>query len=185
MNLQTLQRCLTSNSPYPVTTGGVRDAAVMVLIQAYHGVWHFVLIARSHRLELHAGETAFPGGRRDSEDRTPEDTAVREVAEEIGVPAQTMKILGTLPLIMTLGSGFTVYPVVAVLDPDFDGFIPNPDEVDSVFRVPISMFDTHPVVLGPEHYFLRGYRIDGRVIWGATGKIIRKFLDCVSSSPGA
>ncbi len=47
-----------------------------------------VLTRRRADLRRHAGEISFPGGRRDPEDATLMDTALREAEEEIGLLAR-------------------------------------------------------------------------------------------------
>lgn len=58
---------------------------------------HVVLTRRRADLRRHAGEISFPGGRRDAEDPTLTDTALREAEEEIGLPRADVTLLGELP----------------------------------------------------------------------------------------
>lgn len=61
-----------------------KEAAVLVpLFEDDEGTVRVVLTQRSHRLTKHAGEVAFPGGKRDPEDLTIQDTALREAEEEV------------------------------------------------------------------------------------------------------
>lgn len=185
MDLSHLKQCLENDDGYHRIPEGAMASAVMVLLQYRCREWHFILIVRSRNLSLHAGETAFAGGRRETEDLTPVDTALREVDEEIGVPASAMTVYGLLPFVMTLDSGFAIVPVVAVLDEDFRNFKPDPDEVEDILAVPLSLFNQRAKSLGPEQYFMKGYHFQGRIIWGATGKMIRKFLNCLKDPPNS
>ena len=96
-----------------------------------------VLTRRSSRLRKHAGQWAFPGGRLDAGE-TPEQTALREMREEIGLALGFEHILGRLDDFVTR-SGFIITPVVIWGGPQ-RSFEPNPDEVDSVHRIPVSEF---------------------------------------------
>ncbi|HPQ40962.1 MAG TPA: CoA pyrophosphatase, partial [bacterium] len=153
-----LERCLDRDPGYDRLPDGAMASAVMVLLQYRDCEWHFILIVRAANLSLHAGETAFAGGRRDPGDRTAVDTALREVNEEIGVPAAAVRICGVLPFVMTLDSGFAIVPVVAVLNEDFREFRPDPREVDDILAVPVSLFSRRAQSLGPEQYFMKGHR---------------------------
>jgi 8-oxo-dGTP pyrophosphatase MutT (NUDIX family) len=96
-----------------------------------------ILTRRSSRLRKHAGQWAFPGGRLDAGE-TPEQTALREMREEIGLALGFEHILGRLDDFVTR-SGFIITPVVIWGGPQ-RSFEPNPDEVDSVHRIPVAEF---------------------------------------------
>lgn len=96
-----------------------------------------VLTRRSSRLRSHAGQWAFPGGRIDAGE-TPEQTALREMEEEIGLTLGTEHVLGRLDDFVTR-SGFVMTPVIVWGGPQ-PRFTPNPDEVDSVHRIPVNEF---------------------------------------------
>jgi 8-oxo-dGTP pyrophosphatase MutT (NUDIX family) len=100
----------------------------------------FLLTGRSARLRAHARQWALPGGRVDGAE-SPEETARREVAEELGLDIAVTDVLGRLDDYATR-SGFAITPVVAWC-PDAAGMTPNPDEVDVVEHVPLSDLD-HP-----------------------------------------
>lgn len=55
------------------------------LFEDDEGTVKVVLTERSHKLKTHAGEVAFPGGKRDPEDATIQSTALREAQEEVRV----------------------------------------------------------------------------------------------------
>jgi len=93
-----------------------------------------LLTRRSAALRRHAGQWALPGGRIDG-DETPEQAALRELAEEVGLVVDTSAILGRLDDFATR-SGFVITPVV-VWAGRGDRLLPNPDEVQSVHRIPV------------------------------------------------
>jgi len=96
-----------------------------------------ILTRRSSNLKDHSGQWAFPGGQMDA-DESPEDTALRELEEEVGLALNHENIIGLLDD-FTTRSGFTITPVVTWGGP---GVIltPNPAEVSSIHRIPIAEF---------------------------------------------
>lgn len=96
-----------------------------------------ILTRRSSRLRKHAGQWAFPGGRVD-EGENAEETAMREMSEEIGLHLSPTHILGRLDDFVTR-SGFRITPVVFWAG-SIEAFAPNPDEVQSVHRIPVHEF---------------------------------------------
>ena len=73
-----------------------RPAAVLVPLLRQNGDWHLLLTRRHADLPEHSGQVAFPGGRSDPGDTGPEDTALREAQEEIGLAPSDVRILGRL-----------------------------------------------------------------------------------------
>ena len=156
-------------------------AAVLIgLVERPQGL-QVLLTERSARLNSHAGQIAFPGGKADAEDSDLVATALRETQEEVGLDRQWIEVLGQMPLYST-GSGFHVTPVVALIQPGFD-LHPNPSEVASVFEVPLSFLmqpanHRHHLVemQGVKRHWLSMPYRDGPVehfIWGATAGMLR------------
>ena len=151
----------------------LRPAAVLV------AVWQdrLILTKRASHLKHHPGQIAFPGGKVEPEDGSPETAALREASEEIALPPETVQIMGRLPAHETV-TGFTVTPVLAHIRDAFSP-IPEPGEVDEVFTVPLAH------VLNPAQYVVerRLWRGEWRhyyavpygpyYIWGATARILR------------
>ncbi|MGE0386046.1 MAG: CoA pyrophosphatase [Gammaproteobacteria bacterium] len=92
-----------------------------------------VLTLRSHKLRNHPGQFALPGGRIDAGE-TPEQTALREMREEVGLDLDPGSVLGRLDDFVTR-SGFVMTPVVVWAGPDRE-LVPNAHEVASIFRIP-------------------------------------------------
>lgn len=110
-------------------------AAVLVAItnRAEPGV---ILTQRLQSMRKHPGQVAFPGGRMDESDADIVAAALREAHEEIALPPSTIEIVGLADPYRTI-TGFVVTPVLAVAPADLD-LQPNPDEVDTIFEVPLS-----------------------------------------------
>lgn len=96
-----------------------------------------ILTRRSERLKNHAGQWALPGGSIDPGE-TPEETALRELEEEVGLRLNNEAVLGLLDD-FTTRSGFTITPVVLWGGND-PSFRPNHDEVESIHCIPLREF---------------------------------------------
>ncbi|MCJ8499843.1 NUDIX hydrolase [Desulfatitalea alkaliphila] len=96
-----------------------------------------ILTRRSALLKHHAGQWALPGGRSEP-DETPEETALRELQEEVGLSLTRDRILGRLDD-FTTRSGFIMTPIVFWGGPEVD-LQPDPGEVRSIHRIPIREF---------------------------------------------
>ena len=96
-----------------------------------------ILTRRSSKLRSHPGQWALPGGRIDPGE-TPEQTALREMREEIGLDLEEGAVLGRLDDFITR-SGFIMQPVVIWAGGGRE-FVANADEVDSIHRIPVTEF---------------------------------------------
>ena len=162
------------------------EPAAVLLLVVNHPEPTVVLTQRTSHLAHHAGQIAFPGGRREGPDETPEDTALREAREEIGLDARRVELLGRLPEYRT-GTGFAVTPVVGWAEPPMS-FRPDPHEVADVFEVPLA-FLLDPRNHRYESAFYRGrlrhywaMPYGERFIWGATAGMIVTFQRLMSRS---
>jgi 8-oxo-dGTP pyrophosphatase MutT (NUDIX family) len=122
-------------------TGGLKRAAVAVVVveadapsKSGEREAAFLLTKRTPKLRSHGGQWALPGGRVDAGE-TIEQTALRELHEELGVLASTDDILGTLDDYPTR-SGYLIAPVV-VWSPGVT-VTPNPAEVAAAYRIACS-----------------------------------------------
>jgi 8-oxo-dGTP pyrophosphatase MutT (NUDIX family) len=111
-----------------------RAAVVITLVTADDGSGEtaFLLTRRAERMRAHAGQWALPGGRCDPGE-TFEQTALRELEEELGLRLPPQNILGVLDDYPTR-SGYAITPVVAWLD-DIRELKPNPHEVASTHHI--------------------------------------------------
>jgi 8-oxo-dGTP pyrophosphatase MutT (NUDIX family) len=115
---------------------GLRSAAVaLALLPDERGAASFVLTRRAARLRAHGGQWALPGGRLDPGE-TPAAAALRELAEEVGLPLGADAVLGLLDDYPTR-SGFSITPVVVWAGAEAK-LAPNPEEVAAAYRVPVA-----------------------------------------------
>ena len=157
--------------------GKVTKAAVLIpLLLKEHGL-SVLLTQRTDHLRDHAGQISFPGGRMDPEDQSPNDTALRESKEEIGLDSGQVEIIGHLPQYLTV-SGYSVTPVVGLVQAQAE-YVLDEFEVADVFEVPLSFLldpANHQVRLwqseqGGRRFYSMPY--ENRFIWGATAGMLR------------
>lgn len=156
------------------TGGAVVPAAVLVpLVMRPEPT--VLLTLRSARLKSHSGQVSFPGGRME-EGETPEDAALREAEEEVGLHRSLPELVGRLPSLLT-GTGFAVTPVVALLRPPF-ALRPDPGEVEEPFEYPLARL-LDPAAPERRRQEFRGrmrefwvWPHDRHFIWGATASML-------------
>jgi len=117
----------------------LRPAAVAIVITANEANEAcFLITRRSAKLKHHAHQFALPGGRLDG-DETIIEAALRETHEEVGLRLSPSDVLGQLDDFATR-SGFRMSPVV-VWAPPGQTPVPNPDEVERLYEVPLAELD--------------------------------------------
>ncbi len=153
-----------------------KPAAVLVPLVERSGDLTVLLTKRTHQLQTHAGQVAFPGGRVDPEDADDTACALRETHEEIGLAREHIDIAGMLDQHKT-GTGYLITPIVGFVTPPFE-LIAEPGEVEAIFEVPLSVILADGALATESmhykghlrHYYAMQY--DGYNIWGATAAIL-------------
>ncbi|MFD1218427.1 NUDIX hydrolase [Microbulbifer celer] len=146
-----------------------------------------ILTLRSQQLSSHSGEVSFPGGRWDETDPSLQYTALRETHEEIGLPAEEVRILGPLWTRSTRWH-IQVTPWLGIVSADAV-LTPNPGELDAIFHVPLSFFLEDPrvrtdrVTIDKTRVYLPAYEYEGYEIWGFTAGVLTEFLVRVLDAP--
>ncbi|MEE2690939.1 MAG: CoA pyrophosphatase [Pseudomonadota bacterium] len=166
-----------------------REAAVLVPIIARTEGATVLLTVRSSDMPSHAGQISFPGGKIEEKDSGPVAAALREACEEVNIRPDLVEIIGTLGVHQG-GLGFSVTPVVGVVDPAAD-IRPCPREVAEVFEVPLAFFADlgNHLTEQREH---KGVRYNmfaapfGRYhIWGLTAGILRTLAETLQDDETA
>jgi 8-oxo-dGTP pyrophosphatase MutT (NUDIX family) len=113
------------------------DLAGMRVPQGWSTEAALLLTRRAGSLRAHAGQWALPGGRIDAGE-TPEQAALRELHEEVGLQLGTDSLLGRLDDFVTR-SGYVITPVLVWAGAARD-LLPNPLEVRSLHRIAVTEF---------------------------------------------
>lgn len=176
---------------WPARPEAPRAAAVLVPIVLHEQGATVLLTERTSHLSKHAGEVAFPGGRRDPEDPSLVDTALREAEEEIGLERERVDIVAHLPDYLT-GTGYIVTPVIGFVRPGFELDL-HEGEVAEAFEVPLEFLmnprhhERRRVVHGAidRHFYAMPWRPDPSsreyFIWGATAAMLRNLYRMLSA----
>ena len=159
----------------------LRPAAVLIAICERPEGPSVLLTKRASGLKHHPGQIAFPGGKIDATDPTPEAAALREAQEEVGLNPALVQVLGRLPAHETV-TGYTVLPILAHVSACF---APRAEagEVEEVFHVPLA----HLTDLSAFRVERRMWRGQWRryyavpygpyYIWGATARMLRALAE--------
>jgi 8-oxo-dGTP pyrophosphatase MutT (NUDIX family) len=160
-------------------------AAVLLPLYERDGALHVLFTRRSELVEHHKGQISFPGGAHDVTDRDLQHTATRETWEEIGVAEDHIQLVGQLDEMITV-SNFLVRPFVGrITVPGPYPFTHSEIEVAEILEVPLDhLRDPANVVAELRHYqgrdvMMYSYAWREHLIWGATARILRQFLDLI------
>ena len=91
MNIANVEKFMDGRKPGAI--GQRKDCAVLIpLVERADGM-HILYEQRSTKMKTQPGDVCFPGGRMEPGE-TPAECALRETEEEIGIPADKIRILG-------------------------------------------------------------------------------------------
>lgn len=157
----------------------LKCAAVLVPLVWQDDEWHLLFTRRTDRVESHKGQVSFPGGACDEGETTPEQTALREAQEEIGLNLNEIKVLGRLSNMITI-TYFRVTPVVGIIKwPAV--FRVGEHEVARIFTIPLAWL-ANPANRwefarpNTTRSLIAYHPYDGELLWGATARMTVDFL---------
>jgi 8-oxo-dGTP pyrophosphatase MutT (NUDIX family) len=163
-------------------------SSVLIPLFSAEGQQMVLFTKRTNRVEHHKGQISFPGGAVDKDDGSPEETALREAYEEIGLLKSDVELLGRTDDMLTMVSDFIVHPFVGIIPYPYT-FKINHREVDRIVVIPLYVFmdktsghikDSVDV----DGFTYRGtsYEYQGHVIWGATARIMENFIQIIEAN---
>jgi 8-oxo-dGTP pyrophosphatase MutT (NUDIX family) len=161
-------------------------AAVLVPLFQKEGDCHLLFTKRSEQVKYHKGEISFPGGVVDEEDKELINTALREAFEEIGLKEDDVKIIGVLDDIVTV-TEFIVTPIVGFFTYPYP-FKVSEVEIAELIEVPLASlleedcFSEREIFRGGQNEIVYAYQYERHIIWGATARILKQFLDLIPST---
>lgn len=170
---QTINRLVSSPE---LAEKNFRRAAVLIPIITDLDEAAIVLTLRTEHLSSHPGQVAFPGGKEDPGDAGPVHTALRESEEEIGLPADAVRVIGRLGELL-MPSGYCVTPIVGLLSAHTP-LVASPREVAHIFRLPLRLaldpaqYQRCKVTYDHTEREILEMQFESYRIWGATAAIL-------------
>ena len=157
----------------------LKCAAVLVPLVCFQDEWHILYTRRTDKVESHKGQVSFPGGACDEGETTPEQTALREADEEIGIRPSDVQVIGRLSRMITI-SKFRVSPVVGIVPFPY-AFKTAGVEVARVFTIPLLwLADRNNYwefsLPGSSRSVIAYHPYDGELLWGATARMTVDFM---------
>lgn len=163
-----------------------RTAGVLMLLFPLHQHLHLPLILRPNYEGVHSGQMALPGGKVEPQDQDIIHTALRETEEEIGVKVKRQQVLGQLTDLYIPPSNISVTPIVAYCEKE-PAYILDPNEVADIINVslrelrdPQNQMIAQVKVVGGGIMEAPAFRIQGRIVWGATAMMLSELLDVLN-----
>ncbi len=179
-----IRQALSQREKIYFESEGFTPTAVLIPLYEKTREYYIIVTKRTEEVNNHKGQISFPGGRRHAEDKTLMDTALRESWEEIGLNPSDVEIIGELDDALTATTKFIISPFVATIPYPY-AFTANPREVEEIIEVPLAILldkrnfsaelKLYEGELVPEY----SYKYGEWVIWGATARILKQFLELV------
>ena len=158
-----------------------REGGVMVLLYQDGNTVRFPIIQRPIYSGVHSGQMALPGGKYEPDDADLIETALREMEEEIGVPAVDVQVLGNLSSFFVAVSNFQILPVIGVIR-KVPQFVPQESEVDDIISADVEhlisedyLKEKEMVVSGGATLRVPYFDLEDRIVWGATSMMLNEF----------
>jgi len=162
-------------------------SAVLVPITDRGGP-HILFTKKSDSVPHHKGQFSFPGGICEQRDASRVETALREAWEEIRLPAGAVEVLGLLDDTATRATPFVITPVVGIVRGPVE-FRPDGREIERVIEVPLdtlrdpAIFRTELWERDGEWHSVHFYQVStADVVWGATARILKQFLEILDEA---
>ncbi len=177
-----LKQILANRAVKRVREAGRLLSAVLLPLYFRDGEYYLLFTKRTELVQEHKGQISFPGGTYETADGSLLSTALRECREELGLAPEDVRVLGRLDDRRTRTSNYIIAPFVAVIPWPYD-FMVNGSEIEEIIEVPVAaLLDGHSVhyeteVFNGQLVSAISYSYRGRVIWGATARMLAQFLD--------
>jgi 8-oxo-dGTP pyrophosphatase MutT (NUDIX family) len=181
-----IQTALSSRQRKVIEHPSFARAAVLVPLFEKEKECHILFTKRTDQVKYHKGEISFPGGVFDEGDLGLERTALREADEEIGLKENDVHLMGVLDDIVTV-TEFIVTPFVGHIPYPYP-FITSPIEIAEMIEVPLSSllkkdcFSEREILRMGRKEMVYAFQYQDHVIWGATARILKQFLDLIRST---
>jgi 8-oxo-dGTP pyrophosphatase MutT (NUDIX family) len=169
------------------------EAAILVPLFNRQEQTHVLIIEKARDQSHHSGQMAFPGGKRERSDASPTSAALREAHEEIDLPPDHVRVLGSMGYFRTMTSRFDAAVTVGWL-PEVGPWRHN-REVVNTFQIPLAalLMEFDPALkactrtgLLNLHYHVQPRDTSRTIcIWGLTARILHHFFIAMNLAPEA
>ena len=160
-------------------TNNLVHAAVLVPLMKNSGYHSLLFTKRQKELKNHPGQISFPGGLFEESDIDLKGTILRETWEELGIIKSDITILGELDDYAS-STGYLISSFVGTIPYPYN-FKINRNEVSDIIIAPLEELKKSPkigyVIKNSKPYPVYYYELPDHVIWGATARIIKNFIE--------
>lgn len=193
------KNALKNRVPRPIGWSTRRDCSVVIPLILEQENCFVLFEKRAGSLKVQPGEICFPGGSMEPGE-TPQETALRELSEELLVKPEQAEIVMACDY-LEIPAGFTVYPFLAEIK-DYQGTF-SADETEEIIKIPFQWFFDHEplcctakiltvpeepfpyemIPQGREYRWREGrydvmfYQYQDLIIWGMTAKMMKSCVD--------
>jgi 8-oxo-dGTP pyrophosphatase MutT (NUDIX family) len=153
-----------------------KKAAVLLLLHPAEVGLALPLTRRRDDLPVHAGQISLPGGSIE-EGEGPEEAALREAFEEIGIRREAVRVLGRLSPLRIAPTGFEVIPILAFVQ-ERPLYILEEREVAEIIELPLTRLLESDARRSEEWEIHGGpslvpfWQVGTHKVWGATAMIL-------------
>ncbi|TCI92734.1 NUDIX hydrolase [Tenacibaculum sp. M341] len=165
-----------------------RKAAVLALFYPdNNNETIFLLTKRASYNGTHSAQISFPGGKFDNSDTSLQETALRELEEEVDVPRNEVIVIRELSETYIPPSNFMVSPFIGYVHTK-PKFTPN-EEVEEIIDVKLSdlLDDKNLTSEIMETSYMKEidvpcFKLNNHIVWGATAMILSEIKDLIKGT---
>ena len=161
-----------------------KSGCVTILLFPDQEIVRLLLMERSVGNNPHSGQISFPGGKKEMDDQSLEETALRETYEEVGIDPAQINLIGKISDIYIPGSNYLVHPFLGYSMAKPETKL-NPLEVKSILIPSLELFLSDDLPKAEFQSKLAGlieapyYSFENHKIWGATAMMIRELVEMI------
>jgi len=164
-----------------------RPAAALALLYPRDGEPVLLLTVRGAGLPRHRSQVSLPGGAIEGAE-TPEEAALREACEEVGLDSRVVVVRGRLTPLHIPVSGYVLTPVVATTDAA-PVLRPCAREVERLIEAPLAQLTGDHLLRvvrrerDGQTYEVPLFELGEDELWGATAMIVAELLSILGAPP--
>jgi 8-oxo-dGTP pyrophosphatase MutT (NUDIX family) len=172
---------------YDYSVHNPKSSAVVTLFYPKNEQTKVLLIVRSKYPGVHSSQIAFPGGKWEKEDVSLEQTALRELEEEVGVAQGQVQLVKQWSELYIPPSNFLVTPFLGIAT-ELPQWSIQEEEVAEIIELDLEVLLSEDIVQNvsmtttyANNIEVPAFVIDGHVVWGATAMILSEVKESIKS----